>query len=77
MINPIKEGLEQHAREVTKDVVFGILEGIRDVVVDLSFSVALIGGGLGIVFHLAGWDRGKKLTGILVVGYTLIKYLLG
>lgn len=77
MINPIKEGIENHVREVTKEVAFGILEGIRDVIVDLSYSIALIGGGLGIVFYLSGWDKGRKLTGMLIVGYTLIKYLLG
>lgn len=80
MINPIeafKEHLKEQAQEATKEIALGILSGIKDVVVELAYSIALIGGGLSIVLHMAGWEKGKRWTGILTVSYALIKLLLG
>lgn len=76
-MNPIMDEIRKHARAQVKEVIMGSLAGIGDVVVDLAYSVALVGGGLSIILHVAGWGKGKRWTGILVVGYTLIKYLLG
>lgn len=80
MMNPIeaiKEHLKEQAQEATKEIVMGILSGIKDVIVDLSYSIALIGGGVSVVLHMAGWEKGKRWTGILTVSYALIKLLLG
>jgi len=73
----VGDSFKEQARELTKDIIFGILEGVRDVIVDLSYSIALIGGGLCIIFYVAGWDKGKRWAGILTVAYVLIKYILG
>lgn len=79
--NAIKERIandaEAGARALTEDIALGILEGLRDIIVDLSYSIALIGGGLAIILHVAGFERGKRIAGILTVSYVLIKYLLG
>lgn len=73
----IPGGFKELVREQTKEAVLGALSGLGDVIVELSYSIALLGGGLCIIFSTAGWDKGKRWTGILVVGYTLIKLLLG
>lgn len=74
---PFDGGIKQHIRSQAREMILGVLEGVGDVIVDCAYSIALIGGGLSILFHLAGWEKGKRWTGILVLGYTLVKYLLG
>ncbi|KGE16246.1 hypothetical protein [Paenibacillus wynnii] len=76
-MNPIIESIKEQSREATKEILIGAFVGLKDVVVDMSYSIALIGGGLSIVLYVAGWTKGKRWTSLLVVGYTLIKYLLG
>jgi hypothetical protein len=71
------EQAKDKARDFIYDTAIGILEGLRDLIVDLSYSIALIGGGLAIILHIAGWEKGKNWAGILTVAYVLIKYLLG
>lgn len=71
------EAAHDKARDFIYDTVLGIFEGMRDLIVDLSYSIALIGAGLSVIFHIAGWKDGKRWAGILTVAYVLIKYLLG
>jgi murein DD-endopeptidase MepM/ murein hydrolase activator NlpD len=71
------ESAQEKARSFVYDFAIGTLNGIRDFVVDMSYSIALIGGGLAIILHVAGWERGTRIAGMLTVGYVLIKYLLG
>jgi hypothetical protein len=75
--NNAHESAQERARSFMYDFAIGTLQGIRDFVVDMSFTIALIGGGLCIIFHVAGWNGGKRWAGILTVAYVLIKYLLG
>lgn len=77
MFNPVINGIKEHVREQTKEAIFGAAGGLMDVIVESAYSIALIGGGLSILFYVAGWNKGKRITGILVLGYTLIKLLLG
>lgn len=69
--------IEDYARAKTYAIVIGILGGLRDLLVDLSYSIALIGGGIAIILHVAGWEKGSRWAGILTVCYALIKYVLG
>lgn len=75
--NNAHESARESARSFAYDFAMGTVQGIRDFVVDMSFSLALIGSGLCIIFHVAGWNGGKRWAGILTVTYVLIKYLLG
>lgn len=71
------EAIREKVSEATHEVMLGILDGIKDFIVDISFAIALIGGGTLIILHVAGYENGKKWVGVLVVGYALIQYLLG
>lgn len=70
------EAAHDKARDFVYDTALGILEGVRDLVVDLSYSIALVGGGLAIILHVAGWKDGGRWAGILTAAFALIKYLL-
>jgi murein DD-endopeptidase MepM/ murein hydrolase activator NlpD len=69
------DSVQEHARSVAYDTAMGFLKGVGDLLLDLSYSIALIGGGLCIIFGVAGWDKGKRWAGILTVAYVFIKYL--
>lgn len=73
--NNAHDSVREHTRSVAYDTVVGLFEGFGDLLVDLSYSIALIGGGLAIILHVAGWDKGARWAGMLTVGYVLIKYL--
>jgi hypothetical protein len=77
VIDNVKSRVREKSEEMTREIVLGILDALRDIVVDLSYSIALVGGGLCIIFKVAGWDDGYKWAGILSVAYVLIKFLLG
>jgi hypothetical protein len=72
-----KESVRLGAENMTKEIVAGIMDALRDTVLDMSYAIALIGGGLCIVFKVAGWDGGYKWAGMLAVAFVFIRYLLG
>lgn len=76
----VQKGIEsarESAEHKAYDIALGILEAFRDLLVDLSYSIALVGGGLCILLHVAGWKDGGRWAGILTVSYVLIKYFFG
>lgn len=75
--NPVADGIKAQIAEATKAKILGFLSGLCSVISDLSYSIALIGGGICIVLYVAGWEKGGKWAGILTAAYALIKYLLG
>lgn len=74
--NPITNGIRSWAREQTTDILLGVLDSIRNVLIDFSYSATLVGCGLCILFWVVGWDKGKKWAGILFLSNVLIKFLL-
>jgi hypothetical protein len=77
IVDKVKSRAQEEATNLTTDVALGVLEGLRDVVLDLSFGIALIGGGLCILFKVAGWEGGYRWASILFVAHVLIRFILG
>lgn len=73
--NNASDNVTEHVRSILYDTFMGFLQGVGDLLIDLSYSIALIGGGMCIIFHVAGWAAGKRWAGILTVAYVFIKYL--
>ncbi|MCJ8010135.1 hypothetical protein MUG84_00070 [Paenibacillus sp. KQZ6P-2] len=69
--------MEEWAKEHVKALVVGALEAARELLVEFTYSIALVGGGACILLWLGGWDKGKKWAGILLMVNVLIKFLLG
>lgn len=55
----------------------GFLQGLGNTVAELSYTFALIGGGLLIVLRVAGMTRATKYFGVLQVTHIFIRALLG
>jgi hypothetical protein len=77
LIDSVKSRLRETTEAKTKEIALGVLDGLGDILVDAIFAITLVGGGLCIIFKVAGWDDGYKWTGILFVVFVIIKYLLG
>lgn len=69
--------LKDHAEEATKEIVYGIILGARDILVDSIGAVTLVGTGLLIILKMAGYKDGYRYSGVLFVVNILVKYLLG
>jgi hypothetical protein len=61
----------------TKLELIGWLQGLGETVADLSYTIALIGGGILIVLRVAGMTRATKYFGVLQVTHLMIRFLLG
>lgn len=72
-----KETVKEWAKEKTQEAIMGALEAVKEVLIDLSFSLALVGGVLCILFWVVGWKEGKRWAAILFLANVLIKLLLG
>lgn len=79
-MNPIvlsvREATREWVKREFKEILFGVWDATREFLVDVSFTVALIGGGICILMWVAGWKDGFRWTGILFVGNVLIRFLL-
>lgn len=73
----IKEKIKEESSEIIKDIIIGLLDGLRDILIDTIYGIALVGGGLFIIFKIAGYKDGYRNAGILFLAYILINYLLG
>ncbi|TVY07193.1 M23 family metallopeptidase [Paenibacillus cremeus] len=73
--NDAHQSVQEHVRSIAYDTVMGFIKGIGDLVFDLSYAIALLGGGLAIILYVAGWRDGARWAGMLTVGYSIIKYL--
>lgn len=77
LIKNSTEGIREHAADVAKEAILGCLEALRDILVDLSFSIALVGGGVSILLAVSGLKRAKGWAGVCIVSHVLIKMVLG
>lgn len=81
LLGAVPEGLsdafKENIKENTKDFMWAVLEALRDILVDTIGAIALVGGGLCIIFRVVGWDGGYKWAGILFTANVFVKYLLG
>lgn len=73
VINPVSEW----AKEQVKDAVIGGLQAVGEILVDLSYSLALVGSGICLLFWVSGWKNGGRWIGVLLLAHVLIRYLLG
>jgi hypothetical membrane protein len=77
MDGPITMGIEA-ARDHFRDALAGFALALLDVIKDISFTVALIGGGICIiVYAVTGIRRAGKIGGLLVLIHVLIRVLIG
>lgn len=69
--------LREKAKEQSREWILGFLDALADVVVDLSYAVTLVGGGILLILHAVGFRHRWLKAPVLIVGHVLIKLLLG
>lgn len=75
IVDTVKERLKEESADMTKQIILGVFDGLGDILVDLIYSISLVGGGILILLKVAGYDDGYKYAGVLFVAHVLIRYL--
>lgn len=60
-----------------KQEFYAYLKALLETTMELSYSVALVGGGVLILFGIAGSTRAWKYFGVLQMAHILIRFLFG
>jgi Peptidase family M23 len=71
--NLAAEGLRGKAADVTTEILLGIIDAVKD----LLLAGTLIGSAVLILLKVAGWRDGGRWAGVLLVANVLIKFLFG
>ena len=69
MIESIKKALAESAGNHMGEVVGGLIASVS--------TIVLIGGTISIILYVAGWERGMRWTGVMFVGYVILRTVLG
>lgn len=69
--------IKEQAKESTQEAISGVLEALGETVVDMSYSIALIGGGILILLKQVGFEHRWLKPGVLFLLHVLIRFLLG
>lgn len=67
------EGLRGKAADMTTEIVLGIFDALKDVLL----GATLVGSAVLILLKVAGWRDGGRWAGVLLVANILIKFLFG
>lgn len=70
------DALIEEIRVQTLSTIKGVSLAIADAITQISYTAALLGGGVLIVLHVAGMQRAQRYFGILQVAHILIQGLL-
>lgn len=71
--NLAAEGLRGKAADVTTEILLGIIDAVKDLLLDAT----LVGSAVLILLKVAGWRDGGRWAGVLLVANILIKFLFG
>lgn len=71
--NLAAEGLRGKAADVTTEILLGIIDAVKD----LLLGATLVGSAVLILLKIAGWRDGGRWAGVLLVANILIKFLFG
>ncbi len=63
-------------KKVIAEYVAEVWLYIKADLISTSYVITLVGGTICIVLYVAGWEKGMKNTGILFVGYILLRSIL-
>jgi hypothetical protein len=75
LTNLITGRIKEQAKETTQEAISGVLEALGEAAVELSYSTALIGGGILILLKMVGFEHRWLKPGVLVLAHVLIKFL--
>jgi hypothetical protein len=67
------ESLRDHAAEATTDILLGIFDALKDILV----AGTLIGSAVCVILKVAGWRDGGRWAGILIVVRVLLLFVFG
>jgi hypothetical protein len=67
----------EKAKETATETIWGILDAIKDVTLDIEYSVCLIGSGILIILRACGFKHAWLRPSVLLALHVIIRLLLG
>jgi len=68
-------------KEAFKEAIIELLKmafsSLGHWIVGVSYSLALVGGTISVLLYVAGWAKGMRWVGILVVAHVILRTILG
>lgn len=77
ILSMVGDHIKEKAKESTQEAINGVFEALGEAVVDISYSAALIGGGILILLKQVGFEHRWLKPGVLILAHVLIRFLLG
>lgn len=69
--------MKEAFKEAIIELLKASLSSLGHWVTGVSYSLALVGGTISVLFYVAGWSKGMRCTGVLVVAHVILKTIFG
>lgn len=73
----IKEAVKTAVHESVAEMVTGAMRHLLTELTGAAYIITLLGGTICIILYVAGWEKGIRYTGIMFVGYILLRAVTG
>jgi hypothetical protein len=77
IVGTVKDKIREEAASKTISIIWGILDGLSDILVETVGAISLVGCTILMIMRIAGYDKGFKQAGMLFVLNILVKLTLG
>jgi chromate transport protein ChrA len=73
MIAGVKETVKEAITEMVGDAIAGLVASL----LNAAYVITLVGGTICVILYVAGWEKGMRCTGIMFVGWVILRAVLG
>ena len=73
----MKEMAESAIKQAVRAYFTDVWAYVKADLISTSYLLVLIGGTICIILYVAGWEKGMKYLGIMLVAHILIRAILG
>jgi len=69
--------MKEAFKEAIIELIKSALDSFTHWLTGFSYNFALIGGTVCVLLYIAGWSKGMRCVGILVVAHAVLRTIVG
>lgn len=69
----VKEAVKESVSSFFSDLFWSVFSGLASI----SYAMVLVGGAICVILYVAGWERGLRWLGVMIVIHILLKAIAG
>ncbi len=69
----VQEAVKESASSFFSNLFWSVFSGLASI----SYAVVLVGGAICVILYVAGWERGLRWLGVMIVIHILLKAIAG